>query len=138
VELSRPFRGLRLWLPLQALGTAPFAASLEEKLLLARYGWELFRALDQVEVGPPPDLSIFFFRVLPRRGAPAAANEPAAIDALNFAMEKAFMEDGRVLFSSTVIGGRRYLRFAVLALATHREAIELAARLVAEKIGALT
>ena len=36
-ELSKHFRGLRMWLPLILLGTAPFRAALEEKLLLARY-----------------------------------------------------------------------------------------------------
>ena len=130
-ELSRPFRGLRMWLPLQVLGTGPFAAALEEKILLGRYAWETLGQLVQVEVGPPPDLSAFVFRVLPR---PGAAADGAAIDALNVAVEEAFLADGRVLLSSTVIGGRRYLRFCVLAIGTHREAIDLAARLLAEKI----
>ena len=33
VELSRPFRGPRLWLPLKLFGLEPFRAALEEKLL---------------------------------------------------------------------------------------------------------
>ena len=134
-ELSRPFRGLRMWLPLQALGTAPFAAALEEKLLLGRYAWETLGAMERIEIGPPPDLSAFVFRVLPPAGAPA---DGAAIDALNVAVENAFLADGRVLLSSTVIGGRRHLRFCVLAIGTHREAIDLAARLLAEKIYLVT
>ena len=36
-ELSKHFRALRMWLPLMLLGTRPFRAALEEKLLLARY-----------------------------------------------------------------------------------------------------
>src|SRR5690606_38123735 len=36
-ELSKHFRGLRMWLPLKLHGIAPFRACLEEKLLLARY-----------------------------------------------------------------------------------------------------
>lgn len=135
IELSRHFRGLRIWLPLQALGTAPFEAALDEKLLLARYAWERFRELDRVEVGPEPDLSIFVFRVL--AGAGAADARADAADAATLAIENAFLADGRVLFSTTLIGGRRWLRMAVLAPATHRETIDSTVSLLAEKIAAL-
>ena len=36
-ELTKHFRGLRMWLPLMVAGVAPFRSALEEKLLLARY-----------------------------------------------------------------------------------------------------
>jgi hypothetical protein len=36
-ELTKHFRALRMWLPLVVLGTRPFRAALDEKLLLARY-----------------------------------------------------------------------------------------------------
>ena len=35
-ELTRDFRGLRMWLPLKLLGAAPFRSALEEKLSLAK------------------------------------------------------------------------------------------------------
>jgi glutamate/tyrosine decarboxylase-like PLP-dependent enzyme len=88
--------------------------------------------MERIEVGPAPELSVFAFRALPRGGA-----DPAAADALNEAIEAAFLADGRVLFSGTRLGGRRWLRFAVLSMTTHREAIDLAARLLAEKLGEL-
>jgi aromatic-L-amino-acid decarboxylase len=69
-ELSRPFRALRLWLPLKLAGVAPFRAALEEKLLLAGHFYERMRLEDGFEVGPLPDLSIMAFRYLPRRGDP--------------------------------------------------------------------
>ena len=50
-ELSKHFRALRMWLPLMLLGTAPFAAALEEKLLLARYFYREIQTLG-FEVGP--------------------------------------------------------------------------------------
>ena len=37
LEMSRPFRGLKLWLPLMLHGLEPFQAALEEKLILTRY-----------------------------------------------------------------------------------------------------
>ena len=36
-ELTRPLRGMRIWLALKLLGVQPFRAALEEKMLLARY-----------------------------------------------------------------------------------------------------
>lgn len=36
-ELRRPFRGLRMWLPLQLFGVTPFRAALSETIWLARY-----------------------------------------------------------------------------------------------------
>ena len=45
-ELTRPFRGLRLWLALKLTGVAPFRAALEEKLLLARHFYEGLQHLD--------------------------------------------------------------------------------------------
>jgi hypothetical protein len=39
-ELTKHFRGLRLWLPLKLHGIAPFRACLEEKLMLAQYFYE--------------------------------------------------------------------------------------------------
>ncbi len=52
LELTKPFRALRMWLPLILLGTKPFEAALNEKLLPARYFHHEVQALGY-EVGPP-------------------------------------------------------------------------------------
>ena len=111
-ELTRHFRGLRLWLPLLVHGIAPFRASLEEKLLLTewlraelgRRGWE---------VGPPPDLSILTYR-----WAPAGAT-PEEVDLINARIVDLVRRDGRVFVSSTTIDGRYTIRFAGLTHRTH-------------------
>ena len=54
VELSRPFRGPRLWLPLKLFGLEPFRAALEEKLLLARYAHGRLAELPGCAVGLSP------------------------------------------------------------------------------------
>ncbi|MFA5906658.1 MAG: aminotransferase class V-fold PLP-dependent enzyme, partial [Desulfobacula sp.] len=68
-ELTRHFRGLRVWLALKLAGVKSFRAALEEKLLLARYFHENIQAIDGIETGPEPDLSIVIFRYVPERGA---------------------------------------------------------------------
>jgi len=123
-ELTRPFRALRLWLPLKLAGVAPFRAALEEKLLLARHFHETMSLEDGFEVGPAPDLSIVAFRYLPRRGDP---------DAFNRKLINAVQRDGRVFLSSTKIDGRFTLRMAILSLRTHLDTVEQAIEILREK-----
>lgn len=123
-ELTRPFRALRLWLPLKLAGIAPFRAALEEKLLLARYFHERMRLEDGFEVGPAPDLSIVTFRCLPRRGDP---------DVFNGKLINAVQRDGRVFLSSTKIDGQFTLRIAIMSLRTHLDTIDQAIEILREK-----
>jgi glutamate/tyrosine decarboxylase-like PLP-dependent enzyme len=123
-ELTRPFRGLRLWLSLKLIGLRAFRAALEEKLLLASYFYEKVQAIEGVEVGPPPDLSIVAFRVVPRKGD---------ADEFNQRLLKAINQDGRVFMTSTSLNGQFWLRVAVLCAATHREQIDLALTILKEK-----
>jgi len=124
-ELTRHFRGLRLWLPLKLLGVAPFRAALEEKLLLARYFYERIQEIDGFEVGPYPDLSIVAFRYVPKRGDANAFNQ-----ALVLVLQK----DGRTFLSSTNIDGVFMLRVAVLSFRTHLEQIDRTIDILQEKV----
>jgi aromatic-L-amino-acid decarboxylase len=123
-ELTRNFRGLRLWLPLKLVGVAPFRAAVEEKMLLARYFWQRLQEMDGFEVGPEPDLSVAVYRYLPKRGD---ANE------FNQRLIQAMQKDGRVFLSSTNLNGRYTLRLAVVVFRTHLEDIELTLQLLQEK-----
>jgi glutamate/tyrosine decarboxylase-like PLP-dependent enzyme len=104
-ELSRPFRGLRLWLSLKLTGVAPFRAALEEKLLLARYFYEKMQQVDGFELGPYPDLSIVTFRYIPKQGN---------VNEFNHRLINALHRDGRIFISSTMIDGKFTLRMAIL------------------------
>jgi glutamate/tyrosine decarboxylase-like PLP-dependent enzyme len=108
-ELTKHFRGLRLWLPLKLLGVAPFRACLEEKLLLARYFYTEVQKLG-FESKIEPELSVVTYRWLPRMGN---ANE------FNKRLLAAVVADGRVFISSTMLNGEYTLRFACLAFRTH-------------------
>ena len=61
-ELSRDFRGLRVWLPLKMHGIGPFRRNLEEKLALARWAAEQLRRIPGIEILAEPQLSIVAFR----------------------------------------------------------------------------
>lgn len=113
-ELTKPFRGLRLWLPLQLFGIAPFRAALQEKICLCRYFYEAIQQIDGFEVGPYPELSVMIYRYVPKVGEANAYN----LDLVN-----RVKEDGRVFLSSTTIDGTIYIRLAVLSFRTHLSTI---------------
>ncbi|MGM0547360.1 MAG: pyridoxal phosphate-dependent decarboxylase family protein [Bacteroidota bacterium] len=124
-ELSKHFRGLRMWLPLQLFGVAPFRATLDEKLLLTRYFYNEIQQIDGIEVGPEPELSVAFFRYVPNSGDANKFNKKL-IDEIH--------SDGRVFLSSTHLNGTIYLRLAVLNFRTHLEEVDLILSVLREKI----
>lgn len=130
-ELSKHFRALRMWLPLILLGTGPFQAALEEKLLLARYFHGEIRAAG-FEVGPAPDLSIVTYRWVP----PGSAGLEQ-VNRINQAIVDGARRDGRVFLSSTMLDGRFTLRAAVLSFRTHRRTVDLAVRVLREQVAAV-
>ena len=74
-ELTKHFRGMRLWLPLKLHGVAPFRACLEEKLLLSRYFHREVAKIRGIETGPEPDLCITYFRYVTQKGDANRFNE---------------------------------------------------------------
>ncbi len=124
MELTRPFRGPRMWLPLKLFGLRPFKASLSEKIWLARYFYDEVSRLDGFETGPYPDLSIATFRYCPKDGDANAFNQ---------ALLAAVHADGKVFITSTMIGDVFTLRLAVLNFRTHRDTIDYLLNLLQEK-----
>jgi aromatic-L-amino-acid decarboxylase len=106
-ELTRDWRGLKLWLPLHLHGLAPFRAALDDKLDLARWAHDELAAIPGVTTRGAPDLSIVVFRV---PGDDAAQDR--ALDELN--------ARGTVRLSSTVLEGEVVLRLAILSHRTTR------------------
>jgi glutamate/tyrosine decarboxylase-like PLP-dependent enzyme len=114
-ELTRHFRALRLWLPLQIAGVAAFRAAQEEKLRLARYFHARLSELEGFEAGGPPDLSVVAFRYRPTTGD---------IDAFNERLIGHVQQEGRVMLSGTRIDGQFHLRCAILSFRTHLEHVD--------------
>ncbi len=115
LELTRPFRGPRLWLPLKLLGLAPFRAALEEKLLLAQYFHARLSEMPQWAVGPEPHLSVVTYRYVPERGD---------ADDFNRRLLNSVLRDGRTVISATQLDGHYTLRTAVLHYRSHLEQVD--------------
>lgn len=114
-ELTRHFRALRLWLPLQIAGVAAFRAAQSEKLALARYFHQRLCELDGFEAGPPPDLSVVAFRFRP---------DGHEIDDYNERLLRSLLEEGRVMLSGTRIDGSYFIRCAILSFRTHASHVD--------------
>jgi aromatic-L-amino-acid decarboxylase len=115
-ELTREFRGLRLWLPLQLHGVGAFRQALDEKLDLTEYAHRELSREPSLELPWRPDLSIVVFRS--RAGDQASQR---LLERIN--------DSRRIFVSSTLVEGRHTLRLCVLSFRTHadrmREAVEI-------------
>lgn len=124
-ELSRDYRGLRVWLPLQLHGAAAFREALEEKLALTGALAEALRRLDTVELVDDPQLSVVPFR--PRR------HDGESLQAWNeraLALCRDVNARGRVYLSTTRLphpeGEAVAVRACVLSVRTHADQIAAA------------
>lgn len=123
-ELTKHFRGMRMWLPMQLFGLKPFKSCLQEKVWLCRYFYEKIQELG-FEVGPYPELSVAIYRYLPPNGDANAFNEQ---------LVKYIHDDGRIFLSSTTINGVFWLRLAVLSFRTHLREIDLCLEILREGV----
>ena len=127
-ELTRHFRALRLWLPLQMAGVAAFRAAQSEKLALARYFHARLSEIDGFDPGPEPQLSVVAFRYLPKsRDA----------DEFNERLMRHIQQEGRVMMSGTRIDRTYRLRCAILCFRTHVEHVDDAVDAVVRGVEAL-
>ena len=99
-ELSRPSRGLSVWLPLQLHGVAPFRAALDSSLDLAEHAYRRLRTIDGIDARWAPDLSVVAFMF--------------DNDELGRSAWAAVNADRTVHLSPTIIDDRFVLRFAIL------------------------
>lgn len=123
-ELSRDFRGLRVWLPLKLLGIEPFRQQLGEKLDLIEYAAEELRKIDGLEIVAEPQLTILAFRV-------------AGDDARNRALLESITAKKRVMLTPAIVEGRFVIRVAIVSHRTHRDRVEMMLEDVRASVAAL-
>jgi len=128
-ELTRHFRALRLWLPLQMAGIAAFRAAQSEKLALARYFHARLSEIEGFDAGRPPELSVVAFRYLPTSGD---------VDESNERLMAHIQQEGQVMLSGTRIDGSYSLRCAILCFRTHVEHVDAAIDAVVRGVAAIS
>lgn len=127
-ELTRPARGLRVWLPLKMHGAAAFRDTLDEKLDLARRAADSLRRLPNLEIVTEPTLSLFCFRGRPDR------LRGAELDAFNRQLLARINDRRRVELSGTMTREGYVLRMCVLGFRTRAAEVDAAVEDVAESL----
>jgi aromatic-L-amino-acid decarboxylase len=130
-ELSRDFRGLRVWLPIKMHGIEPFRKNLEEKLELAAWATEELRSLPGVEIVAEPQLSLVAFRLTRPGLDPEAENEVNRQLILKVNARK------RVYLTGTTLRGRFVVRICVLSFRTHFDRMKAALEDIRAALGEL-
>ena len=119
-ELSRPFRGLSVWLPLQLHGVAAFRDALDASLDLAEHAHQRLSGIAGIERVWPPDLSIVAFRFEDDEAG------RRALETVN--------ADRQAHLSPTMVDGRFVLRIAILNRRTTREHVDHAIDLIEKSL----
>ena len=110
-ELSRDFRGLRVWLPLKLFGIEPFREQLDEKLDLIAHAVSELRKIDGIEIVAEPQLSICAFRYRD--------------DERTRALLQKILARKRVMLTPTTLDGRFVIRIAIVSHRTHRDRVDM-------------
>jgi len=119
-ELTRDFRGLRLWLPLHLYGAGAFRTALDEKLDLAEVAYRELRDMPRLQTYPP-DLTVLAFR-------------SAGGDEVNRRLLDTIHASGRIALTSTQIDDQCTLRLCVLSHRTHRAHVDEAIAIVRDAL----
>ncbi|HSP33446.1 MAG TPA: aminotransferase class V-fold PLP-dependent enzyme [Thermoanaerobaculia bacterium] len=112
-ELSKAYRGLRVWLPVKMFGIDVFRQQLDEKLDLTEWATAELRKIDGMEIVAEPQLSIVAFRL---KGS----------DDRNRELLNRINDKKRVMLTPTVIDGQFIIRICVVSFRTHMDRMRMA------------
>jgi glutamate/tyrosine decarboxylase-like PLP-dependent enzyme len=107
-EQTRPFRALKTWATIAALGRTGIVAQVSRANALARELAALVEREPELELAAEPETSIVAFRARPD-GCP-----PDRLEAVNRALPEAVQARGRTFVTGTIFDGRETLRASIL------------------------
>jgi len=130
-ELSRGFRGLKIWLPMKRHGLEAFRAALDEKLDLVAWATEQLESMEDVEIVAAPQVTVVAWRWRP------ATVPDTDLDELNRELMRRVNERNRVYLTSTRLDGRFVIRICVLSFRTHADRMDAALADIRDSIAEL-
>jgi len=119
-ELSRPFRGLRVWLPVKLLGAARLRAAIAEKRALALHAADRIARIPGITLVAPPQLSLLAFH------CNWPGSTPSQRDDATRHLLTAVNARQRVMLSGCTVDDTYLARICVLSFRTRRDRVEAA------------
>ena len=116
-ELTRPFRGLRVWLPMMLHGVQAFRDCLNEKLDLAQWVFHKINNLKEISIIAQPQLSILAC-VVKHPDGPTQ-------DRLTQELMAYINRTNRTHLTGTRLGERFVLRIAIVNFRTHQSHLQM-------------
>jgi aromatic-L-amino-acid/L-tryptophan decarboxylase len=120
-ELSRRFRGLKIWLAFKVHGAEAFTRAIEHDLQMARSLERKVRAAARLELLTRGDLSIVCFRYVP----PGPRRPEAELESINERILVVLQREGKVFVSNARVRGRFALRACIINFRTTEADLDL-------------
>ena len=124
IELTRPARGLKLWLTLQVLGSETMGSAIEHGFQLAKWAEEFLQGRKNWEIVSPAQMSIVNFRY-----APEGLSEEQR-DLLNERIAARLNESGFAAMFTTVLKGKTVIRLCAIHPETTKADIQTTLQLL--------
>ncbi len=122
VQLSRGFRGLKIWMSFKEHGLDKYARLIQQNVDQARYLAELVQQTPSLELKAPVPLNIVCFRYAPE------GIDPDVLDRLNREILMELHEQGIAVPSYTMLGGAYVIRVAITNHRSRRGDFDLLVR----------
>lgn len=117
VELTRPARGLKLWLTLQVMGSDEISNAIEHGFQLAEWAQEELKKNPEVEIISPAQMAIINFRYAPKGFTGEETDE------LNVEISRKIVDSGYAGVFTTELQGKKVLRLCCENPATSEQDI---------------
>jgi aromatic-L-amino-acid decarboxylase len=130
-ELSRDYRGLRVWLSVKLYGAARLRAAIAEKRALAVEAAERLEKVPGLVMVAPPQLSLFAFH-LSWPGASQEEENEATLE-----LQRRVVARQRVMITGCRVDGRELARVCVLSFRTRARQVEEAVQDITSEAEAL-
>ena len=125
-ELSREFRGLKVWMLLQEHGVAKYARLIEQNVEQAQYLAGLVHRHGEPELLAPVPLNVVCLRYAGKTGEGGRTGKTGeALDALNQELLIRLQERGIAVPSGTVLDGKVAIRVAITNHRSRRDDFDL-------------